>query len=87
MPIQHVPPPHGVKAPPLSLAARTATISGIPSFDENGQLPDTFETQFRNVVVNIKRVLDEAEPGESPALAFSTPQETIFFNSVWLSFT
>ena len=63
MPIQHFPPPPGVKAPPLSFAARTGDllfISGIPGFDEKRELPETFEAQFRNVVVNIKRVLDEA---------------------------
>ena len=63
MPIQHFPPPPGVKAPPLSFAARTGDllfISGIPGFDANRVLPDTFEAQFANVVTNIKRVLDEA---------------------------
>ena len=35
-------------------------ISGIPGFDADGALPDGFELQFANVVVNIKRVLDEA---------------------------
>ena len=63
MPIQHFPPPPGVKSPPLSFAARTGDllfISGIPGFDTNGALPDSFEAQFANVVTNIKRVLDEA---------------------------
>jgi 2-iminobutanoate/2-iminopropanoate deaminase len=35
-PIQHFPPPPGVKAPPLSFAARVGDllfISGIPGFD------------------------------------------------------
>jgi 2-iminobutanoate/2-iminopropanoate deaminase len=62
-PIQHFPPPAGVKAPPLSFATRTGDllfISGIPGFDENRGLPDSFEAQFANVVTNIKRVLDEA---------------------------
>jgi 2-iminobutanoate/2-iminopropanoate deaminase len=61
--IQHFPPPAGIKAPPLSFAARVGDllfISGIPGFDENRGLPDTFEAQFANVVTNIKRVLDEA---------------------------
>jgi len=61
--IQHVPPPAGIKAPPLSFAARTGDllfISGIPGFDEHGALPDVFETQFGNVVKNLRRVLDEA---------------------------
>ena len=35
-------------------------ISGIPGSDESRPLPDTFEAQFANVVINIKRVLDEA---------------------------
>ena len=61
--IQHFPPPPGVKAPPLSFAARVGDllfISGIPGFDENRELPDGFEAQFSFVVKNIKRVLDEA---------------------------
>src|ERR1700688_2366376 len=63
MPIPHFAPPPGVKAPPLSFAARTGellVISGMPGFDENRGLPATFEAQFANVVTNIKRVLDEA---------------------------
>ena len=63
MPIQHFPPPPGVKSPPLSFAAGVGDllfISGIPGFDANGALPDGFEAQFANVVINIKRVLDEA---------------------------
>ena len=62
-PIKHFPPPAGVKAPPLSFAARVGDllfISGIPGFDESRALPDSFEAQFGNVVTNIKRVLDEA---------------------------
>jgi len=61
--IKHFPAPPGVKAPPLSFAARVGDllfISGIPGFDAKGELPDTFEAQFANVVTNIKRVLDEA---------------------------
>ena len=63
MPIQHFPPPPGVKSPPLSFAARVGDllfVSGIPGFDDQGALPGTFEAQFNNVVRNIKRVLDEA---------------------------
>ena len=63
MPIQHFPPPSGIKAPPLSFAARTGDllfVSGIPGFDDSGALPDGFEAQFNNVVTNIKRVLGEA---------------------------
>ena len=63
MPIQHFAPPANIKAPPLSFATRVGDllfISGIPGFDENRGLPDTFEAQFANVVTNIKRVLDEA---------------------------
>lgn len=62
-PIQHFPPPPGIKAPPLSFATRVGDllfISGIPGFDANGALPDSFEAQFANVVTNIQRVLDEA---------------------------
>jgi enamine deaminase RidA (YjgF/YER057c/UK114 family) len=63
MPIQHFPPPIGIKSPPLSFAARVGDllfISGIPGFDDKGGLPDGFEAQFANVVTNIRRVLDEA---------------------------
>ena len=63
MPIQHFPPPAGIKAPPLSFAARVGGLlflSGIPGFDDKGALPDSFEAQFGFVVRNIKQVLDEA---------------------------
>jgi 2-iminobutanoate/2-iminopropanoate deaminase len=63
MPIQHFAPPPHVKAPPLSFAARVGDllfVSGIPGFDASGALPDGFDAQFGNVVVNIKRVLGEA---------------------------
>jgi 2-iminobutanoate/2-iminopropanoate deaminase len=66
MTIKHFPPPAGIKAPPLSFAARTGDllfISGIPGFDANGALPEGFEAQFGNVVRNIKRVLEEAGSG------------------------
>ena len=46
MTIQHFPAPPGIKAPPLSFAARTGDllfISGIPGFDPQGNLPGTFE--------------------------------------------
>ena len=62
-PIKHFAAPSGIKTPPLSFAARTGDllfISGIPGFDDKGELPDTFEAQFANVVTNIKRILDEA---------------------------
>jgi 2-iminobutanoate/2-iminopropanoate deaminase len=62
-PIQHFAPPPGIKAPPLSFATRVGDllfVSGIPGFDDKGALPDSFEAQFGNVVINIKRVLDEA---------------------------
>ena len=55
--------PPDIKAPPLSFAARVGDllfISGIPGFDDEARLPDSFEAQFANVVTNIKRVLDEA---------------------------
>ncbi|MCP3472485.1 RidA family protein [Bradyrhizobium sp. CCGUVB1N3] len=63
MPIQHFAPPPHVKAPPLSFATRVGDllfISGIPGFDAHGALPEGFEAQFANVVINIKRVLAEA---------------------------
>jgi len=63
MAIKHFLPPPGIKAPPLSFAARTGDllfVSGIPGFDDKGALPDSFEAQFGNVVTNIKRILDEA---------------------------
>lgn len=63
MTIKHFPPPAGIKAPPLSFAARTGDllfISGVPGFDTHGALPDGFEAQFGNVVTNIKRVLEGA---------------------------
>ena len=63
MSIKHFAPPPGIKAPPLSFAARTGDllyISGIPGFDANGALPEGFEAQFANVVTNIRRILDEA---------------------------
>jgi 2-iminobutanoate/2-iminopropanoate deaminase len=61
--IKHFPSPAGIKSPPLSFATRVGDllfISGIPGFDDKGALPDGFEAQFGNVVINIKRVLDEA---------------------------
>ncbi len=61
--IHHFLPPTGIKSPPLSFAARVGDllfISGIPGFDANGALPEGFEAQFANVMINIKRVLDEA---------------------------
>ena len=62
-PIKHFAPPAGLTTPPLSFAARVGDllfVSGIPGFDDNGALPETFEAQFGFVVKNIKRVLDEA---------------------------
>ncbi len=63
MPIQHFRAPPGIKAPPLSYAARVGDllfVSGIPGFDANGQLPEHFEAQFGFVVRTIKRVLKDA---------------------------
>ncbi|OAF13299.1 enamine deaminase RidA [Bradyrhizobium centrolobii] len=63
MPILHFAPPPHVKAPPLSFATRVGDllfISGIPGFDADGELPDGFEAQFANVVINMRRVLEEA---------------------------
>ena len=61
--IQHFAAPAGLKTPPLSFATRVGDllfVSGIPGFDDQGALPDSFEAQFGNVVRNIKRVLGEA---------------------------
>jgi 2-iminobutanoate/2-iminopropanoate deaminase len=63
MAIKHFAPPAGIKAPPLSFATRVGDllfISGIPGFDDKGGLPDNFEAQFRNVVKNMTRVLEDA---------------------------
>ena len=63
MSITHFPPPPGIKAPPLSFATRVGDllfVSGIPGFDDKGALPEGFETQFANVVINFTRVLGEA---------------------------
>jgi 2-iminobutanoate/2-iminopropanoate deaminase len=63
MPIQHFPPPPGIKAPPLSYATRVGDllfVSGIPGFDGAGQLSDDFATQFGFVAATIKRILSEA---------------------------
>lgn len=63
MPIQHFPAPPGIKAPPLSYAARVGDllfVSGIPGFDDHGQLSDHFETQFGFAVRTIKQVLKDA---------------------------
>jgi 2-iminobutanoate/2-iminopropanoate deaminase len=63
MHIQHFPAPPGIKAPPLSYAARVGDllfVSGIPGFDDHGRLPDQFEAQFGFVVRTIKQVLKDA---------------------------
>ena len=47
--ITHFPPPPAIKTPPLSYATRVGDllfVSGIPGFDDNGQLSDDFATQF-----------------------------------------
>src|ERR1700745_1954110 len=62
-PIKHFAAPAGLTTPPLSFATRTGDllfVSGIPGFDADGTIPDSFEAQFGFVVRNIKRVLDEA---------------------------
>jgi 2-iminobutanoate/2-iminopropanoate deaminase len=62
-PIKHFPAPPGIKAPPLSYAARIGDllyVSGIPGYDSSGALPEGFDAQFANVVTTIKRVLAEA---------------------------
>jgi 2-iminobutanoate/2-iminopropanoate deaminase len=62
-PIKHFAAPAGLTTPPLSFAVRTGDllfVSGIPGFDDNGGIPESFEAQFGFVVRNIKRVLGEA---------------------------
>ena len=62
-PIKHFAAPAALTTPPLSFATRTGDllfVSGIPGFDADGTIPDSFEAQFGFVVRNIKRVLDEA---------------------------
>src|SRR5258708_4432920 len=62
-PTKHYPPPAGLKAPPLSYAARTGDllfVSGIPGFDDSGAIPDSFEGQFGLVERTLKRLLAEA---------------------------
>src|SRR6266481_5798229 len=62
-PIKHFAAPAGLTTPPLSFATRTGDllfVSGIPGFDADGTIPDSFEAQFGFVVRNIKRVFDEA---------------------------
>ena len=62
-PIKHFAAPAGLTTPPLSFATRTGDllfVSGIPGFDDNGGIPESFEAQFGFVVRNIKRVLGEA---------------------------
>src|SRR5450631_3397871 len=71
--IKHFPPPAGVKSPPLSFATRTGElvfVSGIPGFDDKGALPPAFETQFANVVTNLKRASDDAAMNVMYASAF-----------------
>jgi len=62
-PIKHFAAPAGLTTPPLSFATRVGDllfVSGMPGFDADGAIPDSFEAQFGFVVRNIKRVLDEA---------------------------
>lgn len=62
-PIKHYAAPAGIRTPPLSFAAAVGDllfVSGIPGFDEQGALPESFEAQFGFVVRNIRRILAEA---------------------------
>jgi 2-iminobutanoate/2-iminopropanoate deaminase len=62
-PIKHFAAPAGLTTPPLSFATRVGDllfVSGIPGFDADGAIPESFEAQFGFVVRNIKRVLEEA---------------------------
>lgn len=61
--IQFIKPPAGLVTPPFSFAARVGQqlfISGIPGFDETGTIPAEFDDQFRNVVVNLKKICTDA---------------------------
>ena len=61
--IKHFAAPAGLTTPPLSFATRTGDllfVSGMPGFDADGTIPESFEAQFGFVVRNIKRVLEEA---------------------------
>lgn len=61
--LTHFPAPPNIKAPPLSYATRVGDllfVSGIPGFDDNGQLAEGFEAQFGFVAATIKRILAEA---------------------------
>ncbi len=63
VPFTHIAPPPGIKAPPLSFATVAGDfvfVSGIPGFDAKGELPDSFEAQFANVIANLTRTLGEA---------------------------
>jgi 2-iminobutanoate/2-iminopropanoate deaminase len=71
--IKHFAAPAGLTTPPLSFAARTGDllfVSGIPGFDENGALPDTFEAQFGFVVRNMTRASDVGTMNALYASAF-----------------
>jgi len=62
-PIKHFAAPAGLTTPPLSFATQVGDllfVSGMPGFDADGTIPESFEAQFGFVVRNIKRVLDEA---------------------------
>src|ERR1700732_4648860 len=62
-PIEHFAAPAGITTLPLSFATRVGDllfVSGMPGFDADGAIPESFEAQFGFVVRNIKRVLDEA---------------------------
>ena len=62
-PIKHFAAPAGLTTPPLSFATRVGDllfVSGMPGFDADGAIPESFEAQFGFVIRNIKRVLEEA---------------------------
>ena len=61
--ITHYPAPAGVSAPPLSFATRVGDllfVSGIPGFDEAGELPEGFDGQFLRVIHNLQAVIAAA---------------------------
>ena len=62
-PIKHFAAPASITTPPLSFATQVGDllfVSGMPGFDADGAIPESFEAQFGFVIRNIKRVLEEA---------------------------
>lgn len=61
--LTHIPPPAGVRAPPLSYAVRTGEllyISGIGPLDAENRVPEGFATQMQLVLKTLDAVLAQA---------------------------